>query len=201
MKNRFLYLEKELSGFDAKKKKKENYIAKAKSRYSIQKSAAVAAGIGWKIFNILKEGSGLTTQLIRMEGYKYPNDQRSFHNEGQWREPKTVEVYEKHIDGLILKDEISAKFDLRFSYNGHAVGNIDIKETANNMGAVGGWKLDVKTDHRVSERAFPGANGELTVAMVEVAFTYKWHTVKPFENDTIKTVKYELYGNGRVVKR
>ena len=134
MNNRFLYLEEELSEFDVKKHKKKKARKKHKaegnkSGLALQQNpVAVAgaviagAGLGWKIFEFAwanTEGD-IRVKLARLEGAKYPSDDEAqYKSKGIWQ-PKTVTVYEKVTNHL--GDEISAKFALRFKYNGYGVG-------------------------------------------------------------------------------
>ena len=147
--NRFLGLETELNVFDANSsKKKPINMVKSKSAYSRQQNPAAVAGAviagvgaGWTIFEFAwaqTEGD-IRVKLARMEGPKLPSDDSSFQNKGIWQK-KTIRVYEKIENHLT--DEISAKFDLSFKYNGYGVGYIDMDHVESNDAV--GWGLNVE---------------------------------------------------------
>jgi len=199
MKNRFLYLEKELVGFDAKKqKKKKGFMSKVKSKYSMQKVspqvAAAIVGVGWKIFEFAwKQAEGdIHVKLARMEGAKLPNDDMSFQNKGTWQK-KTVRIYEKVSNNI--GDEISAKFDLSFKYNGHGVGYIDMDHVASNDAVAQGLFVEAKL--MADPNTYSSRNGGQDMSMIEVTFNYRFtHT---WQSDLIKIKRLKIYGDGTVV--
>lgn len=197
MSNRFLLLEKELSVFDANntKKKKKGFMSKIKSKYSMQKAAAAviaAVGVGWKIFEFAwaQTAGDIRVKLTRMEGAKLPNDDTSLQNKGAWQN-KEIRVYRKME--TVAGDEISAKFDLTYKYNGYGVGYIDIDHIYSNDAII--WGLDVEAK-LMKGPDYTSSNGGHMVSSVELTFNYRFHS--NIHNDIIKVSRYKLFGDGRV---
>ena len=145
--NRFLVLEQELLMFDSKKNKNKRSqtpgkIVKSKSIYSRQQNPALiiaGAGLGWKVFTwaAAQTEGDITVQLAKLEGAKYPNDDEAqYKNKGIWK-TGTKRVYQRVTNKI--GDEISAKIDLRFKYNGYGVADIDMDLTNSNDAV--GWGL------------------------------------------------------------
>lgn len=195
MNNRFLFLEEELSVFDAKRQKKKKPGYRAKAKYAMQKGAAAviaAVGVGWKIFEFAwaQTAGDIRIKLTRMEGSKLPNDDTSLQNRGSWHN-KTIRVYRKME--TVAGDEISAKFDLKYKYNGYGVGYIDIDHVYSNDAFA--WGLDVEAK-LMQGPDYNSRNGSHKVSSVELTFNYRFHS--NLHNDVIKVSRYKLFGDGRV---
>ncbi len=201
MSNRFLILVDELTNFDAKKVKKKTKMVKSQAYHTQQTPVAVAgaviagAGLGWKIFEFAwaqTEGD-IKVKLARLEGAKYPSDDEAqYKSKGIWK-PKTVTVYEK-VENL-ASDEISAKFALRFKYNGYGVGYIDIDHIQSNDAV--GWGLNVEAKLMVDPNNYTSRNGGQTMSMIEVTFNYRF--TRSIGSDVIKLKRYKIYGDGTVI--
>ncbi|WP_044398250.1 hypothetical protein [Lacinutrix sp. Hel_I_90] len=201
MSNRFLFLEKELTGFDANNTKKKGFMSKTKSKYSTQKIAPAAAaavvaavGVGWKIFEFgwAQTEGDIDVKLARMEGSKLPSDDTSFQNKGVWQK-KTIRVYKKFEN--YATDEISAKFDLSFKYNGYGVGYIDMDHVESNDAI--GWGLKVEAKLMADPQNYTSNNGGQSMSMIEVTFNYRFS--RSIGSDVIKIQRYKLYGDGTVI--
>ena len=201
MSNRFLGLEKELTVFDTKSSKKKNksLLSKIKTQYSMQKVApAVAAaiiGTGWKIIEFLAGNAGgdIEVQLIKMEGEKFPNDDKATYNKSIWQTKTHI------VKGIIEKPlwpDTSATIEMRFKYNGHGVADVDmnLKETED----APGFGLVVTTKMLPSRNNYRSKIGNQLMSMIEVTFNYRF--TKAGFNDMFLTMRYELYGDGTVIK-
>ncbi|MBC9794797.1 hypothetical protein [Sinomicrobium weinanense] len=197
--NRFLFLESDLKSFTGDPGK----FVKSRSVYSTQKTpAAVAgaviagAGLGWKIFEFAwnnAEGD-IYVKLARLEGAKHPSDdEEKYKNKGVWKE-KTVKVYGKVVNKLV---ETSAKFDLRFKYNGHSVGYIDMDHTHSNDSVF--WGLHVEAKLMVDPNNYKSNKGGQLMSMIEVTFNYRF--TRTGRDDIIKIKRYKLYGDGTVIEK
>ena len=197
--NRFLFLEKELKMFTDKPGK---LVKSNKKQLSTQKNpAAVAgaviagAGLGWKIFEFAwKQTEGdIHVKLARLEGAKYPSDdEKKYKNKGIWKK-KTVRVYKKVTNHI--GDEISAKFDLTFKYNGYGVGYVDMDHTNSNDAV--GWGLHVEAKMMVDPNNYTSNNGGQSMSMIEVTFNYRF--TRSIGSDVIKIKRYKIYGDGTVI--
>ncbi len=200
--NRFLFLEEELKVFSdtgaLEQNKKQGLITKAKSKYSTQKVspqvAAAIVGVGWKIFEFgwAQTEGDISVKLARMEGAKLPSDDTSYQNRGVWQK-KTIRIYEKY--GSRIGDEISAKFDLSFKYNGHGVGYIDMDHIESNDAIAFGLNVEAKL--MADPNNYNSNNGGQIMSMVEVTFNYRF--THSWENDVIKVKRLKLYGDGTVI--
>lgn len=200
--NRFLFLEEELKVFS----EKPNKLIQ-KKKLSTQKNPAAAAGgvaiagaviagvgVGWKIFEFAwaqTEGD-IHVKLARMEGAKLPGDNASYQNSGVWNK-KTVRVYEKLTNNL--GDEISAKFDLSFKYNGNGVGYIDMDHVQSNDAV--GWGLHVEAKLMADPNTYTSNNGGQDMAMIEITFNYRF--TRSIGSDVIKVKRLKVYGDGTVI--
>lgn len=199
--NRFLFLEKDLLFFN----KKQDKLVKSKSNYSTQKTPAVAiaaagaviagVGLGWKIFEFAwaqTEGD-IHVKLARLEGAKYPyDDEAKYKDKGIW-EKKTIEVYRKVTNKL--GDEISAKFDLSFKYNGYGIGYIDMDHKKSNDAVF--WGLHVEAKLMVDPNNYISNKGGQKMSMIEITFNYRFD--RTIGSDVIKIQRYKLYGDGTVI--
>ncbi|WP_346882213.1 hypothetical protein [uncultured Algibacter sp.] len=201
--NRFLFLEEELKMFSGQhpnalvKKKKQGFISKAKSKYSKQKVApAVAAaviGVGWKVIEFIAANSGgdIDAQLSKLEGEKFPNDDKPTYNTGIWR-TKT-----KRVKGMIENGfgiDTSATIELRYKYNGHGVADIDMDLVASDDPP--GFGLVVSTKLLPSRNNYTSNNGGQLMSMVEVTFNYKFS--RTIGSDIHQIKRFKLFGDGTI---
>ncbi|OEK08226.1 hypothetical protein A8C32_01820 [Flavivirga aquatica] len=197
--NRFLFLEEDLKVFSEQPSKlihKKKYSTQKTPAAGVALAGAVIAGtgVGWQIFEFAwahTEGD-IKVKLARMEGAKLPGDDKSFQNKGTWKK-KTVRIYEK--DGSRIGDEISAKFDLSFKYNGYGVGYIDMDHVESNDAVAFGLNVEAKL--MADPNTYISNNGGQDMAMVEVTFNYRF--THSFQNDLIKVKRLKLYGDGTVI--
>ena len=157
--------------------------------------AVVAAGaaIGTLGYTIVKDlfnssSSGdVTWNLKRMDGTKFPDDDKETYGHIRGYREKSFSVQGKFIAGWI--DEISATFEVVFSYNKYSVSNIYVQNTGVNDAVL--WGLVVNQDIRKVDQVF--YVGSRPVAAVDVKFHF--HFSSPARDD-ILLKDYRLYGNG-----
>lgn len=193
--NRFLSIQSDLEMY-----KKSVQLSNTKSRrLSFQKNPVAVAGaviagvgVGWKVLTyVLDRTEGdISISLARMEGYKFPNDNRERYTNNAALRNNRFTVKRKNENHV--RDEISATFEIRFKYNGHAVGEISI-EDINRNDAIG-WGLEVRTS-MMPDNTLYGPNQD--IAAVELTFNYRFH--RTLGSDIIKMARYRLYGDGRAV--
>lgn len=195
--NRFFVLEQDIVRFytngKVQKRSKKTKYSTQKTPVAVAGAVIAGAGLGWKIFEFAwsqTEGD-IHVKLARMEGAKYPSDDKDKYEQmGTWRS-HTVRVYDSVTNRL--GDEISTSFDLRFQYNGYGVGYVDIDQTASNDAV--GWGLDVEAKIMVQPQNYRLSNGEF-MSKVRVSFNYKFS--RSIGSEIIKNKHYLLSGNGNV---
>ncbi len=145
------------------------------------------AGLGFTIINKMLENSGgdIKWTLQRMNGAKHPGDKEDIYDKFPFK-PKTFTV--SHEDGG-LADKISAEFEVRFKYNGHSVGYIEIENTGTDDAV--GWGLDVNASIMPDPNVYQG-----NIAAVEVVFNYRFH--RSIGSDVIYIDRYKIFGNGKI---
>lgn len=156
-------------------------------------AAAVAGPIADTLLTTIIDGRGdIDWKLEQLDGIKYPNDNQADAGSGPFRDAVT------NVPGPWMEngftDRIQAGFQIRWQYNGRALGNIEIVNTDTNDAA--GWGLDVTAnivnDNRVFTR--PGGSGA-TFAAIRVNFSY--HFSHWPLSDIIVHHLVTLYGDGQ----
>jgi N-acetylmuramoyl-L-alanine amidase len=155
-----------------------------------------AVGLGYEI---LRDASATSDGDVKwlveqMHGLKHPYDDE------QWskRQPQ-FQAREESVAWWLkngFRDEISAKFLVKFRYNGHSVGDISI-ENVGTEDAVG-WGLYV-TAHILPAREAYQLQGKGPSAAVEVTFNFNFS--RKFGDDVIRMVRLVLYGDGSVASQ
>lgn len=146
------------------------------------------AKFGWEILNAALNNDGdISWEVQQMNGVNCPNNDQRY-NKAPWHDGlRVVEKARKTLWG----ETVSAKFQIRFQYNGNAVGNVAIA----NAGALdaAGHSLYVKaTIH--PDLASHLRGGKQPVARIEVRFEFHFRHSIGDEDIWIETVS--LYGTG-----
>ena len=155
-----------------------------------------AAGLGWQILNGLINNKGdVSWNLSKMEGQKSPyDDEAKYKNKAVYDEKSFVVTQKTTSVGGILP--MSADFEVKFKYNGYAIGFVSIQHLRNQDAM--GWGLFVEATMMVDPNSYQRADGE-PMAAVDLTFNYRFTTNIPFRDDDVWIVTYKLYGDGRVV--
>lgn len=162
--------------------------------YASAGDIANIVGVGWQISkDIIDNRPDLKVSgHKRMEGYKYPNDDKSYHDRGTWHED-TARVFHAGEAGYI--DTISAEFHVSFAFNGHAVGNIMIPKPVFNDALF--WSLEVETNMKPESITYQTPNNP-AIAAVRVVFDYLFYSAVRSVHRR-KTLR--LFGNGYVEQK
>jgi peptidoglycan hydrolase-like protein with peptidoglycan-binding domain len=147
----------------------------------------VSTGVG-VITTIFNNEGDIKWELDQMKEPKHPWDDNNWRNAGVWTS-QAVDLYVS-MD-TILGDEISAKFRIRYQYNGHSVGNFLI-EVINTEDAAF-WGLNVTAKIRPDLNAYD-VNGKRPVALVLVNYTYRFDHF--YYDDKIYSGELKFYGTG-----
>ncbi len=152
--------------------------------------AAVAiAGLGYNVLQGVLENEGdVSWELQQMTGIKSPRDDQAIGRQEPWS-TKTDTMYASVTNGL--GDKIEARFEVRFQYNGKALGNIQITNTGTNDAAL--WGLRVTAQIMPDQQAYR-VGGQEPVAAIEVTFHYRFN--RTIGSDRIHIGRYKLYGTG-----
>ena len=157
--------------------------------------APIVAGIGWDIIKGIANSSGeVTYKMVNMKGFKYPFDKKDTYNFGPWSNGKFT-AWSRMYTTLKL-DEISASFTVKYQYNGHAVGNIEVL-LGKTEGSWAGWDLHIENSIMPDNNAHTmKKTGKTPVACVRVTFTHRykhsWH------DDNIYREEFFIYGDGQL---
>lgn len=168
-------------------------VSKSLSRFSRAKAGPAAAveiaGLGFEVLKGVLENEGdVSWELQQMNGIKSPRDDQSYGQREPWG-TKTDTMY-AYVTNM-LGDKIEARFEVRFQYNGHALGNIQITNTGTNDAAL--WGLRVSAQIMPDQQAYR-VNGKEPVAAIEVTFHYRFS--RTIGSDKIYVGRYKLYGTG-----
>ena len=159
-----------------------------RSDYASGSGVVDAVGVGWQIIrDVIENKPDISVNGHRqMKGYKAPGDDTSYIR-GPWKKGTAI-VSHAWEAGYI--DEISAKFDVTYSYNNHAVGNILIPRPKFNDAWL--WSLDVEVNIRPDDAVF-AASGNAAIALVEIFFDYEFYSSA---RRVHRRKTLQLYGNG-----
>jgi len=156
---------------------------------------AAGAAVGTLGYTILSDvfGSGsegdVSWNLTKMEGTKYPYDDKATYGQNRNYAERRFTAEGKLTAGFI--DEISATFDITFSYDNNSVSNVLVENAGLNDAFT--WGLVVNQDIRkVDTVTFVAGQ---PVAAVDVKFHYHFSS---FVRDEILLIDYRLYGTGKV---
>jgi Papain-like cysteine protease AvrRpt2 len=162
--------------------------------YSRARNAGTVVAVGTLGYDIIKDavlGQGdITFQTSKMDGIKAPNNDHSYDNRGSF--VNKVITIESGLEN-IYTDRISAAFEIDFSYNGHCLAAVLMRNVRTNDAF--GWKLNVLTDLVAEARTFRIGSRE-PVAGVKISFRFAFS--RPVVNDEIYVEDVILYGTGDV---
>jgi V8-like Glu-specific endopeptidase/cell wall-associated NlpC family hydrolase len=153
---------------------------------------AIASTIAGAVMERLANNEGdITWELDQLRGYKHPNDIAPSPMPPSQDGPVIRLTDWPWVDvGFLVKDRISAGFEINWQHNGKSVGNVMISNVATNdaigMGLV--VKAKIMDDNIVYPRSNP------TFAALRVRFEYRFtHFVK---GDKIAIRDIRLFGDG-----
>lgn len=154
-------------------------------------TVATVVGVGYTIASEALQNKGdITWKLQTMKGAKHPWDKKKLYDKGPW----TTKTFDADCwSENPIGDRISAKFEVRFRYNGNSVGYITIQNTGTNDAV--GWGLDVNTTIMPDPQAYK-IKGKQPIAAVELTFNYRF--TRSIGADKIYVQRLTLKGNGDV---
>ncbi len=163
-----------------------------------QNPAAVvgAVGVGFQVLKGFIDNRGdVTFSLATMTGQLCPRDDEAKYKNKAIYQNKSFNVFQQTsgVGGIL---PMSATFEVKYKYNGYAVGSVSMQHLKN-QDAIG-WGLDVKADIMPDPDAYNREDGEIMSA-IEVTFNYRFSTSIPFRDDDIWIGTYKIFGDGRVV--
>lgn len=155
-------------------------------------TVAIVSTIAGAVMERLVNNDGdITWELDQLRGYKHPNDIAPSPMPASSDGPVIRLTDWPWVDvGFLVKDRISAGFEINWQHNGKSVGNVLISNVATNDAI--GWGLTVKAKIMDDNIVYPRANP--TFAALRVRFEYRFtHLVK---GDKIAIRDIRLYGDG-----
>jgi V8-like Glu-specific endopeptidase len=149
-------------------------------------ATAIAGVVMTRILN--NEGD-VKWELDQMSGLKYPfNDPKNAGTAAYTN--TTTAVNGLDVENLI--DYITADFEIRWDWNGQALGNITISNTKTSD--MLGWGLEVKANIMDDANSYTAKGGTVAFAAVRVRFYFRF--TRSIGSDKIGTIDFTLYGNG-----
>lgn len=155
-------------------------------------TAAIASTIAGAAMERLVNNDGdITWELDQLRGYKHPNDIAPSPMPPSSDGPVIRLTDWPWVDvGFLVKDRISAGFEINWQHNGKSVGNVMISNVATNDAI--GWGLSVKAKIMDDNIVYPRSNP--TFAALRVRLEYRFsHFVK---GDKIAIRDIRLFGDG-----
>ena len=162
-----------------------------RARSSAQAAPAIvpiaSAIVGATMSRILSNEGDVSWELDQMRGLKHPNDDAARQGQANFTTTTTkVEGWPKIENGL--SDEISADFEIRWQYNGHSLGNVDITPIRSNDAV--GWGLEVKATINNDAHVYDGDQAALFVQ-------FKYRFTRSIGSDSLAITDITLYADGR----
>jgi N-acetyl-anhydromuramyl-L-alanine amidase AmpD/V8-like Glu-specific endopeptidase len=155
-------------------------------------TVAIATTIAGAVMERLANNDGdITWELDQLRGYKHPNDiAPSPLPPASDARPIRLTDWPAVDVGFLVKDRISAGFEINWQYNGRSVGNVLISNIATNDAV--GMGLVVKAKIMDDNIVYPRSNP--TFAALRVRFEYRFtHYVR---GDKIAIRDIRLFGDG-----
>jgi V8-like Glu-specific endopeptidase len=153
--------------------------------------AIASVVVGAVMERLVNNDGDITWELEQLRGFKHPNDVApSPLPPAQDGRALRLNDWPKVHVGFIIKDEISAGFEINWQYNGKSVGNVMISNIATNDAI--GWGLSVKAKIMDDNIVYPRNNP--TFAALRIRFEFRFsHFVK---GDKIAIRDIHLFGDG-----
>jgi hypothetical protein len=149
----------------------------------------VSTIVGATMTRVMNNTGDVTWELDQLNGLKHPADDSARAGSANYTTAPIlrVEGWPRVEAGGV--DAIYADFEVRWQYNGHSLGNIEINPLHTNDALA--WGLQVKANITNDATVYEG-----DLAAVRVLFHYRFtRTVGP---DGIAVREYRLYGDGTV---
>jgi len=151
--------------------------------------ASTIAGAAMERF--VNDDGDITWDLDQLRGYKHPNDIAPSPAPPSQDGPAIRVTGWPWVDvGFLIKDRITAGFEITWQHNGKSVGNVMISNIGTNDAV--GWGLVVKAKIMDDNIVYPRSNP--TFAALRVRFEYRFtHFAK---SDKIAIRDIRLFGDG-----
>lgn len=155
-------------------------------------TVTIASTIAGAVMERLANNDGdVTWELDQLRGYKHPNDIAPSPAPPSSNGPVIRLTDWPWVDvGFLVKDRISAGFEINWQHNGKSVGNVLISNVATNDAV--GWGLSVKAKIMDDNIVYPRSNPTFAALLVRLEYRFS-HFVK---GDKIAIRDVRLYGDG-----
>ena len=145
--------------------------------------------LGASMSRVMSNEGDVSWELDQLNGLKHVGNAASNAGSGAWRDGDTIRMGHFTSGGLI--DDITARFEVKWQYNGRSLGNIGIS-LLNTNDAIG-WALKVTAKIHDDAKTYQ-RQGTDTFAGIRIRFTY--HFTRTIGSDQIGVRDLHLWGDG-----
>jgi N-acetyl-anhydromuramyl-L-alanine amidase AmpD len=149
-----------------------------------------SAIVGAVMTRVLNNEGDIKWELDQMRGLKHVGDNPANAGDAVFQ-TVTTPVAGMWLENLV-GDRISADFEIRWQYNGHSLGNVEITNTKTNDAV--GWGLQVKANIMDDAAAYTKPPSTDKFAAIRVRFYYRF--TRTIGSDNIAIQDFTLYGDG-----